>query len=364
MTVKSRIVVIILIVVLIVIMAFFPSIKGLFQSGKQEVAMKREGRGKSVLVVSATILKPQMLHHMFRTKGVLLPDEEVDLTFETSGKITTIYFKEGSVVEKGALLAKVNDKPLQAELKKLEAQLPLAEARVYRQGTLLQKDAVSQETYQTVATELETLKADIELIKSKIAQTELRAPFSGIIGLRFVSEGAYASPSVVVTRLTRISPLKLEFAVNESEVNFVKPGMQLAFKVGNELNPYYATVYAIESKLDEKTFSLKARAIYPNKEGKIKPGQSATIDMELGRIDRALVVPAIACVAEMGRDIVYVYKGGKAHRVEINKGLRTASSVQVVKGLAAGDTVLVTGVMQLRDALPVNISDFVPNTAD
>src|SRR5690606_17188006 len=157
-------------------------------------------------------LRPQTLQNMFRTKGVLLPDEEVDLTFETSGKITDIYFEEGSYVEKGTLLAKVNDEPLLAELKKLEARLPLAEARVYRQRTLLEKDAVSQETYQTVITELETLKADIELTKARIAQTELKAPFNGIIGLRSVSEGAYASPSVVVAKLTKISPLKVEFS--------------------------------------------------------------------------------------------------------------------------------------------------------
>lgn len=361
---KTRIIVLILIVLLVLGMIFFPQIKTLFTSDNGDIKRGDSRVGRPELVVNATVLRPQTLQNMFRSKGVLLPDEEVDLTFETSGKITGIYFEEGSQVQKGALLAKVNDEPLRAELKKLEAQLPLAEARVYRQRTLLEKDAVSQETYQTVITELETLKADIELTKARIAQTELRAPFSGIIGLRFVSEGAYASPAVVVAKLTKISPLKVEFSVNENQANEIKPGTPLAFKVENDLNTYHASVYAIESQLDENTFSLKARALYPNTDGKIKPGQSATVEIELSKIEQAIVIPAIAAIAEMGRDIVYIYDNGKAKRVTITKGLRTASSVQIIEGLNAGDTLLVTGVMQLRDGMPVKIETLVPNTAD
>ncbi len=361
---KTRIITVIIIVLLLLGMIFSSQIKTLFKSDNSDIVRRVGDRGQPELIVNATILQPLTLQNMFRSKGVLLPDEEVNLTFETSGKITDIYFEEGSHVQKGTLLAKVNDEPLRAELKKLEAKLPLAEARVYRQRTLLEKDAVSQETYQTVITELEALKADIELTKARIAQTELRAPFSGIIGLRFVSEGTYASPSVVVAKLTKISPLKVEFSVNESQANEIKPGTRLVFKVDNDLNSYNASVYAVEPQLDEKTFSLKARALYPNTDGKIKPGQSATIEIELSKIEQAIVIPAIAAIAEMGRDIAYIYDNGKAKRVTITKGLRTASSVQIVDGLRAGDTLLVTGVMQLRDDMPVKIETIIPNTAD
>lgn len=361
---KTRIITLIFIALLLLGMIFSSQIKTLFKSDNSDIVRRVGDRGQPELIVNATILRPQTLQNMFRSKGILLPDEEVNLTFETSGKITDIYFEEGSHVQKGTLLAKVNDEPLRAELKKLEAKLPLAEARVYRQRTLLEKDAVSQETYQTVITELETLKADIELTKARIAQTELRAPFSGIIGLRFVSEGAYASPSVVVAKLTKISPLKVEFSVNESQANEIKPGTRLVFKVDNDLNSYNASVYAVEPQLDEKTFSLKARALYPNTDGKIKPGQSATIEIELSKIEQAIVIPAISAIAEMGRDIAYIYDNGKAKRVTITKGLRTASSVQIVDGLRAGDTLLVTGVMQLRDGMPVKIETIISNTAD
>lgn len=365
---KTKIIVFASIAVLILGMAFLPRIKQLFTSGRQDNAPVQStmagGASRSALVVNATVLKPQTLNNMFRIRGILLPDEEVDLTFESAGKITNIYFEEGSYVQKGTLLAKVNDAPLQAELKKLEAQLPLAQDRLYRQQTLLDKDAISQETYQSVATQLETLKADIELVKARIQQTELRAPFSGMIGLRQVSEGAYASSSVVVTNLTKISPLKVEFSLGENFANIIKPGTEISFMVENNLEVYNATVYALESRLDVQTLNLFARARYPNSDGKIKPGQSAAVRINLDKINNAIVIPSISSVKEMGRDIAYVYNNGTAREVQIVTGMRTSYSVEVISGLNLGDTLLTTGVMQLRNGTPVQIGQMVENRAD
>ena len=365
---KSKIIVFSSIAVLILGMAFFPTIKQRFASDDRKAASGQRTTagiaGRTELAVNATILQPQTLNNLFRITGVLLPDEEVDLTFESSGKITHIYFSEGTFVQEGTLLAKVNDAPLQAELKKLEAQLPLAQDRLFRQQTLLEKDAISQETYQSVFTQLETLKAEIELVKARIRQTELRAHFSGMIGLRQVSEGAYASPSVVVASLTKISPLKIEFSLTQNFVNMIRPGTEITFTVENNLEVYNASVYAVESRLDVQTLSLFARARYANADGKIKPGQSAGIRIKLDQIDNAIVIPSISTVKEMGRDITYVYKSGRAKEVEIITGMRTSSSVEVVNGLSVGDTLLTTGVMQLRSGMPVRIDQMVSNNAD
>lgn len=357
---KVRISLVVVIVLFIAGMALYPFIKNKL-TGEETVLPGSKLSDKKVLNTNAIIIKYNTLNNIFRTTGILIPDEEVDLTFETSGKITDIYFKEGTQVKKGELLAKVNDKPLQAELKKLESQLPLAQDRLFRQKSLLDRDAVSQESYESVNTELEKLKADIELVKSRIAQTELRAPFDGVLGLRLVSEGSYASPTTIVSRLTKITPLKLEFSVNEAQANDVKAGTSLEFKMVNDLSTYYATVYAVESKLDESTLSLKARAIYPNSGGKLKPGHSASVEIKLQEIQNTIVIPSISTIAEMGRDIAYVYRNGRASQVIIKKGIRTASSVQVLDGLNIGDTVITTGVMQLRDGLPVTIENYVVN---
>lgn len=353
-----KIIVFVGIILLILGMIFYPKIKNAFVgNNEQPSAPPMAARGNQSLSVNAIVLKPESLTDVFKTQGVLLPDEEVNLIFEISGKITNINFKEGSFVNKGQLLAKVNDAPLQAELKKLEAQLPLAQERVFRQRTLLDKDAVSQEAFETVTTDLDKLKADVELVKARIAQTELRAPFSGMIGLRMVSEGTYASPQVVVSKLTKISPLKIEFSVNERQVNEIGDGTELKFTIDNDLNTYNAKVYAIETTLEGNTLTLKARARYNNPGGKLKPGRYANIEIQLSEITNTLVIPSISSIAEMGQDIAYVYKNGKAKRVVLNKGLRTASSVQIIEGLNAGDTLLTTGVMQLRDGMNVSVAE-------
>lgn len=357
MSVKTKITLFVVIGVLIAGMALYPQIKQWFSKSDKPGTTQTQGSQKRPpLNVNVKVLAYETLQDIFRTKGVLMPDEEVNLSFETSGKITQIHFREGAQVRKGELLAKVNDSPLRAELKKLEAQLPLAQERVFRQKSLLAKDAVSQEAFESVSTELDKLHADVELVKARIAQTELRAPFDGVVGLRFVSEGAYASPSLVVSTLTKISPLKIEFSVNERQANDIKAGTRLNFSIENDLNSYEATVYAIESKLDEKTLSLKARALYANPGGRLKPGRSANIEIRLSEINNAIVIPAISSIAEMGRDLVYVYKNGTAHQVQIKKGMRTASSVQVTDGLQVGDTLITSGVMQLRDDMSVTIN--------
>ncbi|MDR2410049.1 MAG: efflux RND transporter periplasmic adaptor subunit [Bacteroidales bacterium] len=346
---------IILILLLIAGMALYPFIRDKYIQDEENKPSNSNPRNPP-LNINIHVLQYENMNDIFKTKGILMPDEEVNLSFETSGKVTHIYFKEGSSVKKGDLLAKVNDNHLQAELRKLKAQLPLAEERVFRQKSLLERDAVSQEAYESVSTELDKLKADIDLVEARIEQTELRAPFDGIIGLRFVSEGTYASPDVIIAKLTKITPLKIEFSVNEKQANEIKQGTILNFTVENDLNTYQASVYAVASSLDEKTLSLKARALYANTSGKLKPGHSVNIEINLREIKNTLVIPSLSIIAEMGRDIVYLYKHGKAEQVVVTKGMRTASSVQILHGLNEGDTLITSGVMQLRNGMDVVIN--------
>ena len=312
-------------------------------------------RGKQVLNVNAKVIKPQSLTDEFTTTGVLLPDEEVDLSFETSGKIVEINFEEGTAVKKGQLLAKVNDRQLQAQLQRLISQLKLAEDRVFRQDALLKRDAVSKEAYEQVKTDLATLNADIEIIKANIELTELRAPFDGVIGLRQVSIGTYASPTTVVAKLTKIAPLKVEFSVPERYANQIKPGTRLSFTIEGRQERFEAAVYATESKVDIATRTLAVRAKYPNTRGKLLPGRFATVQIRMHEIPDAIAIPTEALVPEMGVDKVFLYKGGKAHAAEVKTGLRTDSSIQIIDGLNVGDTLITSGTLQLREGLPVKL---------
>ena len=318
----------------------------------EPVTAKRAG---STLSVNGTIVRPKTLTDGITLIGNLMPDEEVDLSFETSGKIVEINFQEGSVVRKGELLAKVNDKPLLAQLSRYEAQLKLAEDRVYRQSALLQKDAVSQEAYEQARTELAMLNADIDIVRSNIALTELRAPFDGIIGLRNVSEGAYASPSVVVAKLTKITPLKIDLFVPERYAGQIRQGTKLSFTVEGYNETFGASVYAKESQVDIATRTLAVRALYPNTQGRLLPGRFASVYIRMHDIQNAIAIPTQAIVPEMGVDKVYLYKNGKAHAVEVKTGLRTDAEIQIIDGIKAGDTLLTSGTLQLREGLPVKL---------
>ncbi|MBQ8501386.1 MAG: efflux RND transporter periplasmic adaptor subunit [Bacteroides sp.] len=315
----------------------------------------RQRNAQRQLNVNAKVIKPQLLKDEIPIIGSLLPDEEVSLSFETSGKITEINFEEGTFVKKGQLLAKVNDRPLQAQLQRLVSQLKLAEDRVFRQNALLERDAVSKEAYEQVKTELATLNADIDLVEANIQQTELRAPFDGIIGLRQVSVGTYASPSTIVAKLTKISPLKVEFSVPERYANDVKTGTGLNFTLEGNLNTLHATVYARESRIDPTTHTLTIRALYPNSNGTILPGRYVNIRLNKTEIKDALAIPSEAIVPEMGMDKVFLYKSGKAQPVVITTGIRTESEVQVLEGLQVGDTIITSGTLQLRTGLSVTL---------
>ena len=294
------------------------------------------------LNVNAKIIKPHLLTDQLFVSGKLMPDEEVDLSFETSGKITSIEFTEGSFVSKGQLLAKVNDSQLQAQLKRLEAQMPLAEDRVFRQNALLQRDAVSKEAYEQVKTELATLNADIENVKANIAMTELRAPFDGIIGLR-----------QVIAKLTKITPLKVEFAVPERYARQIQKGTNLTFKIEGRLETFNSQVYATESRINEETHTLTVRALYPNRNGELLPGRYADIALKQQEIQDAIAIPSEAIVPEMGKNKVFLYRSGLAEPVDVEIGIRTEAEVQILKGLSAGDTILTSGTLQLRTGMPV-----------
>ena len=314
-----------------------------------------KGRQQKTLNVRAVVMGEQELTDGIFVSGSLVPDEEVSLSFETSGKITNIYFREGAFVNQGELLAKINDAPLQAELRKKEAQLKLMQDRLYRAKALLEKEAVSQEAFQEAEANLSALRAEIDGVKAQIAQTELRAPFSGVIGLRQVSTGAYATTSTAVATPTKMTPLKVEFSVPERYAGTLPPGTDLTFTAEGDLTPRSAKVYASDSRVDSETRTYTVRALYPNSDGKLVPGRYVNVNLTTRKYDRTLAVPSEAIVSEMGIDKVYKYVGGKAKAVAVKTGIRTDAQIQIIEGLNVGDTIITSGTLQLREDLPVKL---------
>ena len=340
-----------LLLLLIGIVAY-PKIRPLF-SDRSSAEQSFQPRQRPPLSVSGYVITPTTLQEEVRSTGSLLPDEEVDLSFETSGKVIGIYFDEGSYVEAGDLLAKMNDRHLQAQLQKLQAQRRLLVEREFRQRSLLERDAISQEAYDQAVTELETLDADIELLKARIAETEVRAPFDGIVGLRYLSEGSFASPNTRLARLIKTQPLKIEFSVPERYAGAITPGFPIRFRIDGILNHLDAYVYAVDPMVDERTRTIRVRALYDNLEVPLSPGRFTSITMQLAEINDAIAIPSEALIPEMEGDRVFVYRSGRADPIYVRTGLRTEDRVQILDGLSFGDTLLVTGVLQLRQGLPV-----------
>ncbi len=355
--ITTTVILILLLAGIILYPKFKPFIVAKFGSKNIQTPLLRQAQQK--LNATGYLITPQHLSEFIKSTGTLRPDEEVDLSFETSGKIVGINFAEGTKVKKGDLLAKINDKPLQAELQKLEAELKMAEAKEFRQRSLLNKDAISQESYDQIVTDVQTIRADINLVKARISETELRAPFDGKIGLRYVSEGAFTTSASKIARLVKISPIKIEFSIPERYASEIAIGYPITFDVDGII--YNASVYAIDPKIDILTRVISLRALYPNRSEELKPGRYTSIILELSKNDNAIAIPTEALIPEMEGEKVYIYQRGKAQSVKVITGLRTESKIQITDGLKFGDTLLVTGILQLRQNLQIVLDSVIVN---
>ena len=285
-----------------------------------------------------------------------MPNEEVDLVAETTGKVIGIYFEEGTRVKKGELLLKVDDADLQAQLMRAKYQQKLLSEQLERQRVLFQKDAVSREEYDKVQTDYNMVEADIALLEVKITRTELRAPFSGIIGFRNVSLGAYLQPSTIVSHLVDDNRLKVEFSIPEKYASDAKIGATVRFKTESSEKLFPAKVYAIDPRVDTQTRTILLRALSENTNHELSPGMFARIDLITSHSNRALLIPTQSVVSDMEGKSVWVVKDGKARTVPVETFQRTENQIEILSGLSIGDTVLVSGLMQVREGIPVTLS--------
>ncbi len=341
----------------------YPKLKPLFagNSNSPGGGIPVQQRGPQALNVQGLVITPRHLNEMITSTGTLMSDEETELSFETSGRIVEIYFDEGSHVRKNELMAKINDRPLQAQLQRLQAQKRLVEEREFRQRSLLERDAISQESYDQVVTERQVIEADIALMEARIAETELRAPFDGVVGLRHLSEGSYVNPNTKIARLVKNKPLKIEFSVAERYSGEITPGFPITFRVDGFSESFSARVYAVEPKIDVGTRTVVVRALYPNTNEALQPGRFTNVILQLSETDNAIAVPTEAIIPEMEGEKVFVYRSGIAQPQYVSIGLRTESHIQITGGLEFGDTLLTSGVMQLRPNMPVEIYHFQDN---
>jgi len=341
------------VLVLLLMVAFLVAKRaGLFVGDAKESAGPA---APAPLNVSAVILTPRPVADMFRSTGTLLPEEEVQLTAEVAGRIVHIGFEEGQRVEKGMVLLRVDDEPLSAQLLKVTHQLTLARTQERRITELMAIQAVSQEELDRASTDLMALKADSTLLAVQRDRTIIRAPFSGTMGLRSVSPGQYVTMGTPIGSLVKTMPLRLEFSVPERHMHQVRNGSEVRFTVADGV-ARTAKVYAGQPSIDPSTRSATLRARYPNADGALVPGFFAEVDIVLSERKEALVVPTEAMIPELGRTKVLVARSGKVVPTIVTTGIRMADEIEVTSGLSAGDTVITTGILQLREGMPVSVT--------
>jgi membrane fusion protein (multidrug efflux system) len=274
---------------------------------------------------------------------------EIEILPEVSGKIINIYFKEGETVQKGDVLIKLNDADLQAQLLKTRSQLKLSEQKLQRLKPLLKINGVSQEEYDMQESELSGLKADEAYILAQLAKTSIAAPFSGVIGLKNISEGSFVGPTVAIASLIQLKPIFVEFSIPEKYSDLFKKGIVVNFTNDNALSAktFSASIYAIEPKVDEVTKTIKARALY-NGDKSFYPGSYVKVFVNLGETQNALMVPTQCIVPTLKGQKVFVSRNGTAVDIPVKIGVRTDKMIQITEGLTAGDTVISTGLLSVK----------------
>lgn len=305
-------------------------------------------RPSAILSVEGYVVKPAPLDVTIQVAGTLLPFEETVLMPETGGRVVMVNLPEGKLVSKGTLLVKLFDGELQAQLKKSQTQLQLAEQTEKRQRELLKISGISQFDYDQTVFQVNSIKDDIDLLKVQIGKTELKAPFDGVVGLKSISVGAQVSTSTSLATIRMVNRLKLDFSVPEKYSREIVPGKMLAFTVEGDSLKYSAAVMATEGGIESDTRNLKVRAVVDHVSPGLKPGTFARVELELGRHDDALLVPTQCIIPQARSKRLIVARNGKAEFVTVSTGIRKAELIEVLNGIQSGDTVVTTGLVFLK----------------
>ena len=286
--------------------------------------------------------------------GTLRSNESVVVRPEISGRIERLNFTEGAAVQKGQVIVALDDSVPAAELAQARANLALAESNYQRTQELEKQKFVSATAKDQALNGLRVAQANVQLAEARLAKTKIVAPFGGVIGIRQVSAGDYVKEGQDLVTLEDIAALKVDFRVPEQLLAALRPGQ--AVEMGSDALPgrkYVATVDAIDPLVDQAGRAVLLRARLRNSDGQLRPGMFVRTRLIMSQRQNALTVPEEALVPVGADQFVYRVIDGKAQRVKIRTGVRRAGAVEVVEGLAAGDTIVTAGQLKLRDGVPV-----------
>ena len=296
--------------------------------------------------VDIAIAATQFIDKSVEVNGSVLAAESIELHPEVNGRITYIQIPEGKTVQAGTILAKINDADLQAQLEKIKVQLELANINEQRNLQLLKVKGINQSDYDISLQQVKSSKADLSYTQSLIEKTIVKAPFTGQIGLRQISLGAYINTTTTIATLQKTDKLKIDFTLPEAFESYVKVGKSIKVQgIESDKSKMTATIFAIEPQINATTRNIKVRALL---QGKMLPGSYVKVYLGENNKKPTIMVPSNVIIPESKSKQVAIVKNGIAQLVDVETGYRSAGSVEIVKGINIGDSVIVAGMLFVR----------------
>ncbi len=313
---------------------------------KKQDTSKTQANAPQATVVDVLLAGVKTIDNNIEANGSVIANEMLQINPEVSGRLTYLNVPDGGFVNEGTLLAKINDADLQAQLNKSKTQLDLAQKTEERLKKLLAVNGINQADYDLSLNTVNNIKADIELLKAQIDKTIIKAPFSGVLGLRMVSPGAFVTPQTILATLQQTNKVKIDFTLPEIYANNIRKGQTVQVLATNSATRYTATVIAIEPQIIESSRNIKIRAV-PNSNA-LTAGSFVKVLVNAGSNNSNIVIPTNAIIPDARAKRVVIVKDGKGKFVDVETGTRTANGIAITKGLSVGDSVVVTGVLFVR----------------
>ncbi len=328
---------------------------------KKTTTTEQTGQKPPPMRVDGYVVKTEAFQEAIEVPGTLVANEVAEIHPELSGRLVYLNVAEGKYVGKGTVLAKLYDGDLRAQLNKVQIQLALAQKTEDRQSQLLKIQGISQQDYDISLLQVNSLRADIGILQAGISRTVVRAPFSGKLGLKNISPGSYVNPATVIATINQVDQLKLDFSVPEKYIDKVKTGQLVTFTFEGQNKQLGARIIATESNLSQNTRSLTIRAAVIGKDAALIPGSFAKVKLSFDPNPEAMLIPSQAVLPQARGKKVILYKSGTAIFADVVTGTRDSARVQILDGLKAGDTVVVTGLLSVRPEGKIQMGKIVNN---
>ena len=324
-----------------------------FSNCQSKSASLDKRKESSAVIVDVIIAAPEAINDIIEANGTVIPDEYVELRPEVSGRLIYLNVPEGKNIAKGTIVARVNDADLRAQIAKSKVQLNLAQTTVDRYKQLLDINGLNQADYDVALNQVNSLKADMVYTQALVDKTVIRAPFTGVAGLRQLSPGAYVTPATIIATLQQTKQVKIDFTLPDVYSNAIKNGSVLSIEIDGIKSGRKAVIIATEPGANTDTRNLKVRAILQN--GTANPGSFVKVYIDAGKNRSSIKVPTSCIIPDDKNNQVILVKNGKASFVNVKTGIREASSVEIIQGIKPGDSVIVTGVLFARPKSVVQV---------